>query len=251
MQRAILIVSLCLFGTTTAAEPASLSGQAGYWDYAVGGDVRDESNPGLTSNADIDLDDGGDEFYELALHTPDAVLLPTVAFRYIDLAVSGEATARTSAGGALPVPGGPTVTSEFTIDADVEDWSLVGYYPLSLGEKLDLSLGGLVRYLDGTIVTRNRDTGDADRQDIGMTFPMVHGGIEYRWSEGVALRVRGGGIANGDDSAIEFRAAVDWQSLDWLTVSGGWWRKDYDFEDGDTRVDVSLAGPFLAMTLGI
>lgn len=246
MHKRFALVLPFMLVVLPAGADDGLSLAAGVWDYSTDEDIRSET--GGVFNGDLRLDDGDDAFYELTLRPP-SEFVPVFGLRYMNLDVTGDSDTSVL-GGPLPLPGGGT-SSQQDVDSDIDDLELLSYYRFRLPAGFGLDIGASVKRLDGEIVARDADSGqEVDRREIDVVFPLVLGAIRYRPVDWLDARVSARGISAGDDSASEYRAEVGLRPWSWLTVSGGYWRKHYDVEDNNLTLDLTLSGPFVAVSAG-
>jgi hypothetical protein len=191
-------------------------------------------------------DDADDAFYELTLQPP-GDFVPALSLRYMNLDIDGQAE---TSGTGLPLIGGGS-SSRQDINADIDDLELASYYRYRLPAGFGLELGGAIKRLDGEIVARDADTGqEVDRHEVDVIFPLLLGAVRYQPRDWLSARISARGISARGDSVSEYRAEVGVRPWSWLTVTGGYWRKDYDVEDSDLDLDLTLEGPFLAVSAG-
>lgn len=249
IRSAVCALALSLMSLPAVAGQPLFSLTAGGWKYKTDEDIRDNSSAAFASDSDVSLDDGEDAFYALTLRPPTG-LLPALTLRYINLQLDGNARTSASAGGIGGVIGGGS-TSDQDIDADVDDLELAAVYNFDLPAGFGIDLGASVKRLDGDITARNRNTGARDKRKIDITFPLLIGGLRYRFADWLGAHASYRGISAGGDSASELRASLDLSPLSWLTLSAGYWRKNVDAEDDNLAIDMQLDGPFVSLTAGL
>jgi len=146
--------------------------------------------------------------------------------------------------------GGGSTTQEFDLRVDANDFAFDSLYRLELPEAVGFEFGVSTRLIDGKVVSRNRDSGQTTERDVTQVFPLIYGGLDWRGLDSLVVRVEGGAISGGGDSASEVRVTAGWRPVSWLTLEGGWWRKAVDFEDDDISIDVDLSGPYFGGSIG-
>lgn len=244
----MMALSLAMTGPALAQDEEngnSFEFQIGNWDYEIEGTVSDDSGRSFDTEDDLNLGGDTDLFLRTAFNNG-VGWWPSIGFNATRIFLDGTSEFTDTTNFLfIPITSSATVTTEI----DVDDFELMLFYPLPIFQEtgLKLELGLIAKQLDGEITVRNRDTNETQRRDIDTTFPMVYGSIAYPLLDWLWLEVEGSGISNGDDTASEFRATVDWRPAPWFSVAGGWWQKSYDVDETDVGLDVDLDGPFLSV----
>lgn len=236
MHRFVLSSALlaCAWSGAVAAEfRAGLGG----WRYDLSGSVTDAGRS-YDFEDDLALQPSGRRSVLLEWDTGEG-WWPDWSASFSQLGAAGysEETFTLFVGG---VPVG-SQTESIAASADFDDYDLTARYPFDLGP-FGAAVGLTAKRLRGEVLIDDSTRAAPSRQQYDETVPEVH--LQLRWAlgESLVLGAAGQGIRFGGDSALEWRATVEYRGLAPLLLEAGWQEKRYDLDLGDYALDARLGG---------
>ena len=156
------------------------------------------------------------------------------------------------------LPGGRVIEggADITMDMYIADLA-VGYrlWDIPLGEgKSDMMLsitpavGVRYTYLK---IDVNPDRFESRDQSADIWDPYVGGRMNLQFNKELAWRTDGsiGGFGVGSDLAWTLQSFIDWRFARNLELNLGYRVMDYDYEDGDFELDLTMHGPWIGISV--
>ena len=242
MRNSIAAGCLAAFSTPAAADTvAGVYAGAGIWRAGPGGSIGDTA-------VDVDalgLSSETNAFVYLAIEHP-VPLLPNVRLQHTRLGTSGEGLLTTQFRlDDVAFSVGETVST----DLDLTHTDAVMYYEL-LDNVLSLDLGGTLRVFNGHASAVSRSGTLSESVDIDLVIPMAYGRALIELPAGFSISATANFVSYSGNSLQDLSAHIAWgfESAVDVGVELGYRRLALELDD-DAQADVSLDGPYVAVTL--
>ncbi|MCC5857529.1 MAG: TIGR04219 family outer membrane beta-barrel protein [Ectothiorhodospiraceae bacterium] len=243
---ALMLAAMLPLSTAGAAGLTGINVGVGVWNQSPDGHVEKDGNRADLDD-DLRLDSERQTFFWLDLRHP-VPLLPRLKLQHTPMDFSGSGSVRSQFSF-----GDITLDTESDVRADVElDQTDIILYWTPWSMLADLDLGLNIKYVDGRVDVRDRDTGERERVSFSGPLPMLYARTE--------VRVPGTGVYGGAD--VSFIAYSGHRMLDLavragyradfgptaFSIEGGWKRQDIRLDDfDDVDADVTVQGPYLGI----
>jgi len=242
---AVSMSAVLMPNTSAAGVLFDLHGSAHLWRPELGGSI------GQSINAfDISTefsDDEGDSTSVLVALEHAVPLVPNVQLRSTPLTWMGSSD---SASGTLD--GFITINGEVDAELDLNMLDGTLYYEV-LDNWASVDLGLTARQLDGFFSAEETASGITERVDVDQIIPMLYAHVRFDLPfTGLALGVRGNGIAFEDNNLLDAEAyvhlEVDLIPFVDVGIQGGLRRLSLDVDEGSWESEASLEGAYIAVT---
>lgn len=233
----LFLVGLGALPLAASANVVGLGASIGYWDSDLSGRAVNQGSAVDVEN-DLNLSNSGRTDFSAYLEHP-IPLLPNVRVNYLAIDQSGRGTLSASYDG---IGAGAPVNSELKL----KQLDLTLYYKL-LDNWVNLDLGLTVRDMDGDL--RVAGDGQVSQTEIEATIPMLYAAARFDLPlSGVSVGATGNALAFDGDSVYDFNVYGQY-SFSGAYLRAGYRQLTVDYQDGDDRLDIELAGPFVSAGL--
>ena len=219
----------------------------GQWNADFGGDAGTVS----IDLEELNIEDETNNFFYIALEHP-IPLLPNIKLQNTE--ITSEETATLTRTFTLDDQQF-TVGEEVTTDVDLTHTDATLYYEL-LDNWINLDLGLTLRAFDGEATVISSTTSQSETVDLDEVIPLVYAKAQFDLPfTGWSIAADANAIGYSGDSFSDITAKIAYTSdalplLD-LGVELGFRRMalEVDDDDGDLNADLTIDGPYAAITL--
>lgn len=239
------VVSLSVVPVPAAADTIfGLHGSAHLWRPEFGGSVG-QNFDAFDISGEFSDEELSSTSLLLALEHP-LPFIPNVQLRLTPLDWEGSSDAASGTLGSITING----EVDAVLDLDMRDGTL--YYEV-LDNWVSLDLGLTVRQLDGFFSVQEVNLGTADTIDVNEVVPMLYGHARFDLPfSGLALGVRGNGIAFQDNNLVDLEAYVhiefDFIPLVDIGLQGGVRGLSLDIDQSGFESEATFQGAYIALT---
>ncbi len=133
-----------------------------------------------------------------------------------------------------------------TIDLTHTDATL--YYEI-LDNWISLDLGLTARFFEeGFKIDQTDNSGNRASLDIDEVIPMVYLALKFDLPlTGLYVGADGNGIKYDDDTILDLKAMIGWESSFGLGIEAGYRYFDIQYEDNQEEADVTIEGPYAGL----
>ena len=218
----------------------------GIWQADYGGDT---GTVAVDLN-ELNLEDESNNFYYLALEHP-VPLLPNLRLQKTD--ISSSETATLTRNFTLDDQSF-SASEEVTTDLELTHTDATLYYEV-LDNWVNLDIGLTLRAFDGEAAVTSTTTATSDRVDLDEVIPLLYLKTQFDLPfSGWSIAADGNAVGYSGDSFSDLSAKIAYSSdalplLD-LGLEIGYRRMALEVDDeGDLTADVTVDGPYAAVTL--
>lgn len=230
------VLLLAVVGLSGAAQADVLGWRVGanLWQQQFEGDV---SSGGANIDLEDDLnydDESGASYYAQFEHP--IPLLPNVLLQHTNLNVS-------SFGELEGVEfDGVVYNGEVVSRLDLTHSDATLYYEI-LDNWVNLDVGITARFFDQGFNVRELSTLEASKIDVDHVVPMFYGHARFDLPfSGLTVGVEGSYISYDDDTLYDTKLNVGYTFAFGLGIEAGYRIMDFEYDDGDDDVDVTIDG---------
>lgn len=239
--RSFLFATALVLSTATQADALGLQFGAYNWKQNFSGEV----SSGLAGTMvdvedDLGYSDENNNVYYVAIEHP-IPILPNVRVQQTDMDLS-------ATGFSSFVFEGYTYNGAVSSKIDLSHTDVTLYYEV-LDNWISLDLGLTARVIqDGTVEITEVSSGRTESFDADGVLPLLYAAarIEVPFLDGLYLGADVNGIGAGDDSIIDYRAVVGYETSIGLGIEGGYRSFEIDYEDGEDQADLTIDGAYIA-----
>ncbi|SFR48134.1 outer membrane protein [Marinobacter daqiaonensis] len=228
--------SLLAFAPVASADVLGFGASVGYWDSDLSGEAS-RGNDQVDVENDLNLSNNDEINLSAYLEHP-IPLLPNVRLSYVRIDQEGRGQLSTSFD---VLPSGVNVSSQL-------DWTqadLTLYYEV-LDNWVNLDLGLTARNLDAELVVQEVNSTAVSRTEVDAVLPMLYAAARFDLPlTGLSVGAHGNVIGYDGDSIYDYDAYAQYQFVG-VQLRAGYRQMTVDYEDGDDRLDVDIAGPFVS-----
>jgi outer membrane protein len=234
------IISLCV-PTAAQADTLGIKFGANAWQQNFSGDAK-SGRIGDTIDIEDDLgfdDDDGFQGYISFEHPIPIIPNILVQRTVIDADSNGILNANFD-GVAFDGP------VQSTIDLTHTDATL--YYEI-LDNWISLDVGLTARFFEEGFEIKQTDTVGKDASlDVDEVIPMIYAAIKFDLPlTGLYVGADGNGIKYDDDTILDLKANIGWESSIGLGIELGYRYFDIQYEDNQEEADVTIEGPYAGL----
>lgn len=132
-----------------------------------------------------------------------------------------------------------------TMDLTHTDATL--YYEI-LDNWISLDLGLTARVFEEGIELEEQSTNTSSSLDIDYAIPMLYAAVKFDLPlTGLYVGADGNGVSYDDDTLLDLKAMVGWESPIGLGIELGYRYFDLEYEDGEDKADVTIEGPYAGL----
>lgn len=233
-----IVLAASLFATApmAGADVLGFGASIGYWDSDLSGTASSGGDRVNVKN-DLDLSNNSETNLSAYLEHP-IPMLPNVRLSYVSIDQDGRGELGSGFDG---VPAGVPVSSKF-------EWvqtDLTLYYEV-LDNWVNMDLGLTARDLDAELVVQDTQGLNTSRSSVDKVIPLLYVAARFDLPfSGVSAGVDGNLISYGGDSVYDYDVYGQYQFAN-VQLRAGYRQMAIDYEDGDDRLDVDIAGPFVS-----
>jgi outer membrane protein len=250
MIKKILCTTAIVMGLAVSASAVELGVRATYWVPDLEADIQVDS--GGVDGTEIDAVDtlGLDDESFPALEVFAGLGSHHLALSAMQMNYEGNETIT-----ATIDFGDETYTGGSAVSTDLDITMVDFYYRYDL---LDLeniaagfSIGPMlqIKYLDAEMTLET--VGKSERESLKAPIPMVGLGMHIGiLADMLEANVKVAGIGYSGNSVVEATAEVNFTPFPLVNVGGGYRYLVVDVDESDVMIDLSLTGPFLAVSVG-
>jgi outer membrane protein len=232
------VISLCL-PTAAQADALGLRIGANAWQQNFSGDAKSgQGAPKIDIEDDLGFDDD-DGFQGYISFEHPIPIIPNILVQrtVIDADSNGNIDARFD---GIDF-NGPV---QSTIDLTHTDATL--YYEI-LDNWISLDIGLTARFFEEGFKIQS-DTDGSASLDIDEVIPMVYAAIKFDLPlTGLYVGADGNGIKYDDDTILDLKAMLGWESSIGLGIEVGYRYFDVQYEDSQEEADVTIEGPYAGL----
>ena len=209
-----------------------------HWNYDLGGTVVDEDGDLIPLDQGRDSGDRSQNIVRLAMLS-NYRWLPDLELRMNDLEGGTQTTIEGASFGLITL----VPDEQVTAFSALEETSLGIRYPLQR-DGIRLSVGVLLKQLDGVVTITNEDGSQQQVEDYDELVPLASVQATLAPYGAFRIRLEGAYIEADGDSATEFAARILWPIIDPLGIELGFLSKDFEFDTDDFSVDANFRGGY-------
>jgi outer membrane protein len=235
------IISLCL-PAAAQADALGLRIGANAWQQNFSGDAKSgfaDDKIDIEDELGFDDDDGFQGYISFEHPIP---IIPNILVQrtVIDTDANGNIDSKIFDG----VPFNGPVQS--TIDLTHTDATL--YYEI-LDNWISLDIGLTARFFEeGFKITQTNVPDRSASLDVDEVIPMVYAAIKFDLPlTGLYVGADGNGIKYDDDTILDLKAMIGWESSIGLGIEAGYRYFDIQYEDNQEEADVTIEGPYAGL----
>ncbi len=246
MRHTLLLAGLtCCLSTGAFADTLGFEVGGYSWQQQFSGEVASGS---LGTLVDIEDDLGFDDetntvFYALLEHP--IPIIPNIKVQQTDLDLSASGTA------SVDIDfGGIDITVDGDVDSKIDlshtDFTL--YYEL-LDNWVSLDIGLTARLIqDGLIEITEVSTGDTESFEADGVLPLLYVAAKFDLPlSGLYVAADVNGLGANDDSIIDYRARIGYESGIGLGIEAGFRSFEIDYDDDDDTADLTIDGNYIGV----
>ncbi len=244
-----LLSAACLAALAPLAQADTVLGVyvgAGQWNSEYSGDAGTVA----VDLSELNIDEENNNFYYIAVEHP-VPLLPNIRLQKTDITSSETSTLTSS----FTLDNESfSVNDEVSTDIDLTHTDATLYYEV-LDNWVNLDVGLTLRAFDGEASVTSRTTSTSETVDLDEVIPLLYLKTQFDLPfTGWSIAADGNAIGYSGDTFSDLSAKISYNSdalplLD-LGVEIGYRRMALEVEDdGDLTADLTIDGPYAAVTL--
>lgn len=246
--------TLCAAVTLIAATPGfaqdaeapdfAFEASVAKWNYALGGIVVDEDGDVIPLDQGEPQGDRSQTVIRVGALS-NIAWIPDLEVRFNELEGGTQTTVEGASFGGVTLADDELVTAFSQLD----ELTVGLRYPLQR-DGIRLSVGVLLKQLDGVVTITNEDGSQQQNEDYDELVPMASVQATLAPYGPFRIRLEGAYIEADGDSATEFAARILWPIIDPMGLELGFISKDFEFETDDFSVDADFRGGYFGF-LGV
>lgn len=243
MRHPFLIASLaCALSSTTMADTVGFEVGAYGWQQNFSGSVASDSIDVIDIEKDLGYDDEtSNVFYALVEHP--VPFIPNVRIQKTDLNLSATGSTDLNFGGI-------TYTGAVRSSIDLSHTDFTLYYEL-LDNWVSLDVGLTARYIaDGSVEITDIQSGsptfgEKESFDADGVLPLLYVSARFELPlTGLYVGANINGLGVNDDSVIDYRINVGYETPIGFGVEAGFRSFELDYDDDDDKADLTIDGAY-------
>ncbi len=232
------VISLCL-PAAAQADTLGIKIGASAWQQNFSGDAKSGrfgDKIDIEDDLGFDDDDGFQGYISFEHPIP---IIPNILVQrtVIDADSNGDLDGKSFDGVTFPGE------VESTIDLTHTDATL--YYEI-LDNWISLDVGLTARFFEEGFEIK--DQTQSASLDVDEVIPMVYAAVKFDLPlTGLYVGADGNGIKYDDDTILDLKAMVGWESSIGLGIEAGYRYFDIQYEDNQEEADVTIEGPYASL----
>lgn len=231
---ASLLCSAVAFPSVASADFIGASANVGHWvtDYSGNYNLAGSS---ADLEEDMGLESGGNTVASIHVEHP-VPLIPNGRLAYVGINEEGTGNLASGFDGVS--------AGSVTSNLKVEQVDATAYYEI-LDNWVSVDLGLTLRKIDVKVDIQGGS--NSSTNELSAIVPMVYGAASGALPfSGVSAGVEVNGVGFAGDSFMDATGYVQYD-ISIVELRGGYRQMAIDFEDGDSKIDVDMSGPFFSL----